>query len=238
MKTILLAGAGSVGKTELLKAIKQMATQRGLKVAVHLSTTRSSYERAGLANEGEQMARIEQGSEQDVQDMMTHQHQVMRDNCRALDETARACAIRDYKYDLLVADRTPYDYSTYFCTVFQPHITLEMIQAKRRQADVAIEKVILSSVDGVYLLYFPFPAPWSKDTGSSDGWRADKTGKNFIWSSLVNSELDEANRRFLSDSKWAASELPHFERLNAFAEHGLPEVRAAAVLGMVFPHLR
>lgn len=230
MKAILLAGAGSVGKTKLLEAIQDLAVQRGISSLAHRSTTRQTYAKAGIVNEGEQMRRLGEANHEGVEELMLHQHQVMSDNTQAL-VTAAQQGYKDH-VDILVADRTPYDYSTYFCNVFQTHITLKDIEAKRREADAALQEVMMRADEGVYVLYFPFPAHWSQDTVSSDGWRADKTGKNFLWSSLVNSELDEAQRRFSSDTTLPTTSLPFFGRLDAFAERSSAEQRAASVLGM------
>lgn len=232
MKSILLAGAGSVGKTMLLEALLRMAASRGLAVGTHRSTTRKSYAKAGLQSEGEQMQKIEAG---DLDAMIEHQHIVMRDNGEELISASQRCY--GQQCDLFVADRTPYDYATYFFSVFQPRLTLELIQQKRAEADSYVEGVLLRSA-ATDLVYFPFPAPWSQETVSSDGWRADKTPKNYIWSSLVAAELEEAHRRF-QQTHWAGTPAcPEFYRLNVFSEQGSPEVRAAALLSDLFPFMR
>jgi hypothetical protein len=158
---------------------------------------------------------------------MRFQDQVMEDFCQSLYH-----AVLDADSDgaeLLITDRTPYDYASYYLNVFQAQLTLEHIYNKREQADVATIQ-LLNHCNSILLTPLPWPMPWSKDTVSSDGWRADKTGKNFLWSSVLTSELVEAERRNRH------KEIEH-RRLVPFTENGTIEVRAACMMASVFPNL-
>lgn len=233
LKVLMFAGAGAVGKTALLEAIEKMAAARGLKTAVHKSTTRKSYAAAGIASEQEQSQRLETGQADEIQTLMQHQHRVMRDNSEAL--VSAVIAANDSGKHLLLADRSPYDYSGYFYERFQQQLNLETIEAKRREADLAVHGVLEHS-EFLRIIHLPWPGHWSRDTVSSDGWRADKTGKNFLWNCVVDSELGEARRRFLS--RHISHDRLDIGRLSSFSERGPIEARAVAALGGIFPHLR
>lgn len=233
LNILMLAGAGAVGKTALLEALEKMAGARGLRTATHKSTTRQSYAAAGIANEQEQNKRLDTGAESEVQALMAHQHRVMRDNTEAL--VSAAIKANDQDKHLLIADRSPYDYSGYFMERFQKDLNLEIIDTKRREADLAMHRV-LEHCMFVRVIHLPWPGHWSEDTVSSDGWRADKTGKNFLWNCVVDSELGEARRRFLS--RHVAHDRLDITRLTSFSERGSVEARAVAALGSIFPHLR
>lgn len=216
MKTVMFAGAGSVGKTKLLEALEEQARAQGLRVMTFLSTTRKSYAKAGLQNEQQALA--------DPQFNLCHQHQLMTEYCNELTEHARRGD--EVFCDLLICDRTPYDYAGYFFQVFQPQLDLKLIKSKREQAHQAMAEVVSCSRKTL-VYHLPYPAPWSQDTESSDGWRADKTGKNLVWSALVNNELDEARRRGFGPNLRGQ---PQFLQLSPAAEHALPQERALAVL--------
>lgn len=220
MKTVMFAGAGSVGKTMLLEALEKKARELGQSVLVFKSTTRKSYAKAGLQNE--------QAALQDPQFNLNHQHELMDHYCQELLRTAER-GVETF-CDLLICDRTPFDYAGYFFQVFQAQLNLQLISNKREQAHVSMRDVARCSTKTlVYNL--AYPAPWSQDTESSDGWRADKTGKNFVWSALVNNELDHARRRgFGLDAKTR----PAFLELSPAAERASPEDRALAVLEDLF----
>lgn len=219
----MLGGAGSVGKTALMNACKEMAEARGLKVATHYSSTRDTYARHGLTNESDALKDPEFNKE--------FQHEVMSDNIfnlqKAIDHN------RDV--DLFIADRTPYDYIGYYFSVFQNDLSLNIIDEKRALCDKTMRE-LLYPWQHVHVIMLPYPTTWAVDTTSSDGWRADKTGKNFIWSSVVEAELADAQRRLNNTDNVAP---PLFvDRLPSFAERGSVETRAVAALMQVFPYLR
>lgn len=216
MKTIILAGAGAVGKTVLLEACQALAEDEGLKVAFHNSNTRKTYAKAGLKSEKEALDNVDFN--------MKFQNEVMLNNCRAAYEACYAAQLQNA--DIFITDRSPYDYSAYYLSVFQPHMTIEMVRKKRTEAD-GYTTAMRRRCSEMRVVYLPYPAPWSIDTESSDSWRADKTGKNFIWSAVVESELAEANRRLHSQDP---SIDIFFGRLTLDAELGSPEKRAAGLL--------
>lgn len=235
MKIIMLAGAGSVGKTSALEEIERLTTQsaavdevsklataRDLSVAVHKSTTRKSYASAGLVREKDAL--------DDVAFNMRFQNEVMGDYCTSLHDAVKEASLRGV--DLFVADRSPYDYAGYYLSVFQAALTLEMIQEKRARADAALMDTLIWC-DELQLTFLPYPGWWSTDTESSDGWRADKTGKNFIWSAVVESELQAAKYR-MSGTKKSAGELIIHDRC-IYIEKGNVHTRATSLLEAAFP---
>lgn len=224
MKLLMLAGAGSVGKTALMNACKEMAEARGLKVATHYSSTRDTYARHGLTNESDALKDPEFNKE--------FQHEVMSDNIfnlkKKMDEF--------WNVDLLIADRTPYDYISYYFSVFNRDLKLETVNNKRQQCDDTMVALTQRKVDDINIIFLPYPTSWATDTESSDGWRSDTTGKNLIWSSVVEAELADAKRRLVAAEKMLS---PLFiNRLPSFMERGSVEARAVGALAQTFPHLR
>ena len=228
MELLMFAGAGSVGKTVLMEACKEMAEERGLTVATHHSSTRQTYANAGLTAESDAL--------KDPEFNRKFQHTVMNDNIAALNEVLREANGIVGRKDLIIADRSPYDYSGYYFTVFSDSLNLAMIKEKRRQCDEALMKM-LNHVDKIIVIMLPYPTSWAVDTESSDGWRADKTGKNFVWSNVIEAELADAKLRF-ADWGPCVSDRVIINRLPSFMERGCPVVRAAGALTQVFPHRR
>ena len=227
MKIVMFAGAGAGGKTKLVEATAAMAEERGLKVRTHFSTTRQTYAKYGFDKETDALKDPDMNAK--------FQHQVLLDNLEAFKRAYREAL--DDKVDLLIADRTPHDYIAYYFTVFKDRLTLAMVQEKRDVADHALSELWSSEMIGtaLHLFMLPFPAVWSTDTNSSDGWRADTTGKNLLWSNTLEAELANIHRR-LDQQHWMSGHIK-IERLNTYFENGPPEVRAAGVLGTVFPNL-
>lgn len=223
----MLAGAGSVGKTSLMDACKEMAEARGLRVQLHYSSTRETYAKHGLTSEADAL--------KDPVFNAQFQHQVMTDNIVALLEAMKK-AHESREVDLFITDRAPYDYSGYYFTVFKDNLNLAMIDQKRYLCDDAMIQMT-RYVIAAEVIMLPYPTSWAVDTESSDGWRADKTGKNFLWSCVVEAELADAKRRLAIHSSQLGP-LIRFNRLPSFMERGSREARAVGALSMIYPDLR
>lgn len=223
----MFAGAGSVGKTVLMEMCQAMAEARGLKVKTHHSSTRKTYAKAGLTNESDAL--------KDPVFNRQFQHTVMQDNINELQE-AVAEAYHSRAVDLFITDRAPYDYAGYYFSTFRENLNLEIIDAKRNKCDEAMMH-LTGCVTQTEVIMLPYPTTWAKDTESSDGWRADKTGKNFVWSCVVEAELMDAHRRLMDLSHGVASTIK-FGRLPSFMERGSVEARAVGALSKLFPNLR
>lgn len=219
----MFAGAGSVGKTSLLEACKKIAQERNLRVGEHRSTTRDTYARYGFTQETDAL--------KDPEMNRKFQHDVMNDNIYQLEGYIQLT--KDRFFDVVFADRTPHDYAAYYFSVFSNVLDLAMIDKKRHQADTTLSKMSDQAEVIIYML--PYPCYWSQDTDSSDGWRSDTTGKNFIWSAIVESEVMNITKRL------AMAGLAHHhitvKRLNPFLENGTPEERAIGILSEEFPLL-
>lgn len=228
MELLMFAGAGSVGKTTLMEACKDMAIQRGLKVDMHHSSTRQSYAKAGLTAESDAL--------KDPEFNRQFQHTVMADNIEALHNAAVIANRAMGRKDLIIADRSPYDYSGYYFTVFRDNLNLALIDSKRRQCDASLIS-LMQYVDKIHIIMLPYPTAWAVDTESSDGWRADKTGKNFVWSNVIEAELADAKIRLAGRDVNIRNRI-NISRLPSFMERGSCETRAVGALAQVFPHLR
>lgn len=226
MKLLMFAGAGQVGKTVLLDECVRIALERHLQVETHKSNTRQSYAEVGLKREDDAL--------KDPAFNIEFQNKVMANNCEELLNKVRAA--EESEIDLFITDRTPYDYAGYFFQVFQNQLTLNLIEQKRAAAD-GILHCLLNICSEIQIWNLPYPTPWARDTQSSDGWRADKTGKNFIWSAVVESELADAKRRLHAHNFRGSGRLM-IDRLPSFAERGSVEMRAASVMTSAFSHMR
>lgn len=227
MKLLMFAGAGSVGKTVLMEMCQAMAEARGLKVKTHHSSTRKTYAKAGLTSESDAL--------KDPAFNRQFQHTVMQDNIDQL-QAAVTDAYLSKAVDLFITDRAPYDYAGYYFSTFRENLNLEIIEAKRNKCDEAMLH-LSGYVTETRVVTLPYPTSWAKDTESSDGWRADKTGKNFVWSCVVEAELIDAQRRLL-DLSHGMIGATTFTRLPSFMERGSVEARAVGALSLLFPHLR
>lgn len=225
MKLIMFAGAGAVGKTKLMEACIELAETRRMRVAQHKSTTRQTYERHGYSQESDALS--------DPETNRLFQHEVMADNIRELSETM-VTAIARHK-EVVFADRTPHDYAAYYFSVFTDKLDLHMIQRKRDLADSALAHMATGFDKPVEVVIYmlPYPCYWSEDTDSSDGWRSDTTGKNFVWSSIVEAEVLNIKRRLEIEGLYQH----HItvKRLSPFLENGTPEERAIGILAEEFP---
>lgn len=174
----MFAGPGCVGKTTQLNGLVKRATQEGRRVAFHKSSTRKSYLEAGI--EKESVALKDPVFNQNFQDKVFDDN--LNDLLKALSNA------REDGAELFVADRTPFDYIAYYFTVFQEYLTIDKIAEKRIAVVKAMTAIYEISSD-TQIVPFVYPVTWSKDTNSSDGWRSDKTGKNFIWGSVLLNEI-------------------------------------------------
>lgn len=226
-KLLMFAGPGNSGKTTLLTELAlKGGAQRGLEIEIMRSTTRSTYAQAGKENEAQALSDPSNPEFQDA---------VMYDFCNS---ALKFVNTNNGKCDLIVMDRSPYDYMAYYLTVFAQQLTVEKIDQKRHLADTYMAKLADLGLEEIVITPLPWPMPWSKDTISSDGWRADKTGKNFLWSSVLMSELQEAFRRpGLAHFRYGVNSRKRLHRLVPFAETGSIEVRAANMLATMFPDL-
>jgi hypothetical protein len=179
MKILMFAGPGCVGKTTQLELMVKKCEEEGKKVAFHKSSTRKTYAAMSIKNESEILINPVSN--------MKFQDRVFDDNAKDLLEALNK-AIED-KVDLFIADRSPFDYIAYYFTVFQTYLTIEKINLKRKAA-WQVMREIGELCPSTQIVPFIYPVSWSKDTESSDGWRADKTGKNFIWGSVVTNEIE------------------------------------------------
>lgn len=222
MKILMLAGAGSVGKTELMNACVRLAEVHGIRAAIHKSTTRQTYEKHGFDKEKDALAKLETNR--------WFQKQVMQDNIDALHESLDEASARGCQ--ILICDRTPHDYAAYQFTVFADQMTIHEIDEKRLQADYTLQRLWADEPHTVDIYMLPFPCYWSRDTQSSDGWRHDTTGKNFLWSNTVESEVNNIKRRL--ENKGSYHDHITVRRLNLFAEKAKPDARAAIIFSELF----
>lgn len=227
MKLLMFAGAGSVGKTVLMEMCQAMAEARGLRVKTHHSSTRKTYAKAGLTNESDAL--------KDPVFNREFQHTVMQDNIDQLQEAVQA-AYDAGDVDLFITDRAPYDYAGYYFSTFRESLDLAMIDTKRNKCDDAMI-ALARYIPEIQVILLPYPTSWAQDTESSDGWRADKTGKNFVWSCVVEAELMDAKRRLNSRDQYFGGCI-EIGRLPSFMERGSVEARAVGALAQMFAAVR
>lgn len=178
MKLIMFAGPGGVGKTTQLEGLVAKAQSNGKKIAFHKSSTRKTYAKAGLLNEVQAL--------NDPVANQIFQDKVFSDNVEDLLECIKKGI--DDGADVFITDRSPFDYLSYYFTVFQPFLTIDKIKQKRDACRVAMRRI--EELNDVSVILFNYPVNWSTDTESSDNWRSDTTGKNFIWGAVLRNELE------------------------------------------------
>jgi hypothetical protein len=145
------------------------------------SNTRQTYAEFKLSDEGKALS--------DEAFNLKFQEKVF-DNFKTELHTAIHKALDDKK-DYFVCDRSMHDYIGYYLSVFQNTLTIEKINEKqtllKRSLNQLISSIIEKNVHSeIHVFSMNFPANWSVETESSDGWRKDKTPKNFMWSVTIS----------------------------------------------------
>lgn len=179
MIIIMFAGAGSVGKTTQLKLLSEHLINKNYKVDTFESNTRKTYEKYCMQKESDALSKEEFNK--------NFQNIVMREYTFELMKQISKAKYNNI--DFFITDRSPFDYLGYYLSVFQNDLTINKIEEKRQVVYKAISSIEESNNKIIYINN-KYPRHWSKDTESSDGWRADKTGKNYVWSSIVTAEIE------------------------------------------------
>lgn len=194
-------------------------------MVAHYSTTRRTHSGAGYASEAEFLAAMKAN----IKLAFAHQDEVLEQNARSTLKCLQEAFRMDVDY--FVADRSFFDYSGYYFEVFKEHLTLDVIDKKREHVHGFMRQLHAMSLDSpAHVVYLPYPAHWSKDVESSDGYRADKTGKNMTWNAHVTNELHDY-ARIAPDNKGQGLYFLH--RLTDFMEKGSARDRALGILSAV-----
>lgn len=176
MKLIMLAGAGATGKTTIAKAL---AETKGAVVVE--SPVRKTFADFGLKAEAD-MGSFPRHIQVDLQ------HKILENYGASLTQ-----ALEDNKDNpnaLIVTERSPADYVAYQFFIFGDALTLFKIESGRAKIRTIMHEISIKFPRfEQYIFKFPFPAPFSVDTESSDGWRSDATGKNYLWACALDHEL-------------------------------------------------
>jgi hypothetical protein len=176
---VFTSGAGSTGKTSVVDALKTMAPVFGKKVVSMPSITRSVYAELGINSEGAAL-------DMNIEDQKRLQTAINTKYYSSAEQFLNA----NQDADLVVIDRSPYDHITYYMHGLMMHTTAPEISGKRLTANAWIRN-IARGCDMVNVVFFPFPEPWHTETESSDGFRRDPSGKNLVWSMLLEKMLED-----------------------------------------------
>lgn len=174
MKLMMFTGVGATGKTTVAQRLKEE-----LGAIIVESPVRKTFEEAGLATEVSML-------DLHLDKQLDLQAKIYENYIKLVYSTIEE-AYRNNPNSIIIAERSPADYLAYQAYIFNHCLTLADIdrkQARTSHAFINIRRQIDTS-----LVYFPFPAPFSKDTESSDGYRSDSSGKNYLWSCVLDNML-------------------------------------------------
>lgn len=175
---VMNAGAGGVGKTSVVTEAKRLGDELGYRVAVMPSITREVYASLGIPTEGSALT-------MSLETQLKLQNAVMETYSKRVVEF-----VRNNSYaELILIDRSPYDYVAYF--FHNLGMTISLAEALERQQEALnVIKTVLGMSDRLIIQYYKFPDFWhTTETESSDGFRSDKGGKNIMWDMILYSML-------------------------------------------------
>ena len=175
LNLVFLSGAGAVGKTSVAEALVELSTTNRV-IRLVRSTTRASYAAMGIPNE-------KLAADMDEHILKALQERIYKDYVSSLiDNIARA---RLDRVAMLVVDRSPYDYVSYFIQLF-PNLGLTDICARMHHADNILSKLNDDKNLVPALWFFEYPTSWSSDDRvEKDLFRRAQASKNFVWSALL-----------------------------------------------------
>lgn len=183
LQVVFLSGAGGVGKTSVVEAMKFQLEATTTKANFTISTTRKSYETCGVRDEAH-------CASLSTVDKIRLQNQIFTDYCENL-RTEIVKAV-DSGVDLLVVDRSPFDHASYMFNLI-PDLVLEFVARRVQEAKDAFTPAtctyyssgVITEVEAS-LWFFAYPTAWAKLNTASDGFRYVLPAKNFIWSAALN----------------------------------------------------
>jgi Ni2+-binding GTPase involved in maturation of urease and hydrogenase len=176
------SGAGAVGKTSVVLKALEYADAYGLKIISVPSTTRQVYAALGISTE---KAATEMSTEEQF-----HLQEAIHNSY--YENTAKF--IRENQdVDVIMIDRSPYDHVSYQLHNMARHLTLKDVQEDLKRAHQFM-LLIVQNASQTILMQYKFPDYWhTYETESSDGFRYDSGGKNFLWASALASMWQEAD---------------------------------------------
>ena len=177
-KIVLLSGAGGVGKTSVLEALKSQFIKDGSTLKVMLSVTRAFYAKKGVANEATFLAMPEV-------DRYKFQVELFEFYCEELEKFLAPTATLGINYRYKICDRSPFDHLAYTIYGSQNSLSLpELLELKARVREIILRVEPL-------IVYFPYPQPWSPAFTDPDSFRSAAPCKNLIIASLIENLLDD-----------------------------------------------
>lgn len=175
------AGVGGVGKTSVVQKIVEFAPAFGRSVAVMPSITRSVYARLGIT--GEKTA-----TEMTPEMQFTLQREIQK----TYYESSVKFVLDNIDKDVVMIDRSPLDHISYLLHNLAFHMSLqECLDATGHAWDWLHD--LRQACSALVILYYGYPEPWHIAAGereSSDGFRFDSGGKNFMWDCILQSLLN------------------------------------------------
>lgn len=225
------SGAGGVGKTTAVKKVVELATDFSLTVAVMPSITRSVYARLGIVGEKE-------ATEMTVLEQILLQTEIQK----TYYDSSLQFLLENADKDVVMIDRSPLDHISYLLHNLAFHLSLsEVLDYTGHAWDWLHSLRQYSSV--VAIQYYNFPEPWhlaADPRDSSDGFRFDAGGKNYMWNCLLETflaktydEMAERLRAAYADRPTARTSEGKFE-ICYFTNAGMTiEERAQEILKKV-----
>jgi predicted ATPase len=189
---VLNSGAGGVGKTSVVTKVMEFAPSFNKRVVTMPSPTRSVYARLGISTEKKatEMTLQEQFDLQDAIHEAYYSH-------------AESFILGNQDADLIMIDRSPLDHVSYLLHNLAREMTMTQVNERVSQAYSWMFEQSLNART-LQILCYPFPQSWhvETDNDSSDGFRFDKGGKNFLWACVLDSLLDKVNKESMKSRRY------------------------------------
>lgn len=176
------AGVGGVGKTSVVSKVLEMAPVFGRRVTSMPSITRSVYAKLGIT--GEKVA-----TEMTPEAQFRLQYAIQDAYYNGVEEFI-AKSTED-GVDLVLIDRSPMDHVSYLLHNMAFHMTLADVNDNLDHAWGWLAK-LAEECSVMSILYYGYPEPWhfaKPEEESSDGFRFDAGGKNYMWNCILESLL-------------------------------------------------
>lgn len=168
---VCFLGVGGVGKTSVLEELNDNRQDLPFSFSTCPSPTRLAYSKLGLSTESEALA-LPLEQKENFQTVVYETYK----------EVVSAFVADNQHVDVLIFDRSAYDYASYQLVSF-PNWSVQKV----RNLEVDVQRFYASTFrdHAVSHFYFPFPAPWLFEDTAYDDFRYRPHAKNYVWDSSL-----------------------------------------------------
>lgn len=168
---VCFLGVGGVGKTSVLEELNDNRQDLPFSFSTCPSPTRLAYSKLGLNTEAEALA-LPLAQKENFQTVVYETYK----------EVVSSFVADNRHVDVLVFDRSAYDYASYQLVSF-PNWSVQKV----RSLEVDVQRFYASTFRDYKIshFYFPFPAPWLVEDTYHDDFRHRPHAKNYVWDSTL-----------------------------------------------------